>query len=246
MLHKKISIGVAASTLALFFLTDFDNDGIKTIYELKYRTNPIVRDVNAKLWRHKNKKWPFDGKRLVSAANPSKYITPDDPIVRWYAKRTKLKPSTGEHHIHFHSSIGKDGQEFVLTFSNSSLHSKFVKDMEQFGEYEYWANPGYYLTHGRKGDCEDWSIAAASILEAKGNKSVCVYCNKIGSKRRIGKYRIGYMIVETVIGDKVYAGLFDEFMPRDRFYDSHQLKAFLMFGKDFDFIPYNKDWFSLL
>jgi len=31
-----------------------------------------------------------------------------------------------------------------------------------------WQNPDYYLANGVIGDCEDFSVAFASILEAKG------------------------------------------------------------------------------
>lgn len=82
------------------------------------------------------------------------YITPENEVVVWYADNTVLTDS-GLFWSHNLSDV-----EFTYQSDNELFNNPYRSDM--------WQNPDYYLTHGLMGDCEDFAVAFASILEAKG------------------------------------------------------------------------------
>jgi len=55
--------------------------------------------------------------------------------------------------------------------NRSIFKFNYEADNDQFNnppDGDMWLNPDYYLAHDARGDCEDFSLAFASILEAKG------------------------------------------------------------------------------
>lgn len=82
------------------------------------------------------------------------YIMPDNEVVRWFANNTILTDDA-----------------LVWRHDNSTVEFNYMTDDYLFNnpvDGDYWQNPDYYLTHDSRGDCEDFSLAFASILEAKG------------------------------------------------------------------------------
>jgi len=84
----------------------------------------------------------------------SSYITPENEVVSWYAENTVLTDEA----LIWKST--KDALEFKYRTDNDLFNNPIDGDM--------WQNPDYYLANGNMGDCEDFSVAFASILEAKG------------------------------------------------------------------------------
>lgn len=94
--------------------------------------------------------------RIWHPQYPSSYIINDD-WVKYYASQLY---------------IGKDGDVFYkykkgaydspVLFSNN-----YVSDDELFNfppNGDYWQNPDYYLSHGMRGDCEDFALTMTSML----------------------------------------------------------------------------------
>lgn len=87
---------------------------------------------------------------ILYPTNASSYITPNNEVVQWYADHTTLT-STG----------------LIWKHNKTPLKFNYKTDKELFNKKDMWQNPDYYLTHNLTGDCEDFSFAYASILEAK-------------------------------------------------------------------------------
>jgi hypothetical protein len=82
------------------------------------------------------------------------YIMPENDVVKWYANNTILTDDT-----------------LVWKHNNSAVMFQYETDNNLFNnpqDGDMWQNPDYYLANGAIGDCEDFSLAFASILEAKG------------------------------------------------------------------------------
>lgn len=105
------------------------------------------------------------------AKDPSSYIEPNNEWVKYYAsqlfidldRRIKYKNEKIEWWMDL------DG---VKHYTNKPFINNYVYDWEQFGtgsqgslaNDDYWTNADYYLTHGMKGDCDDWMIAVTSMM----------------------------------------------------------------------------------
>lgn len=81
------------------------------------------------------------------------YILPDNEVIQWYAKNTVLTDDA-----------------LLWKHNGSPVVFRYEPDDTLFNnppDGDMWQNPDYYLAHGSVGDCEDFSMAFASILEAK-------------------------------------------------------------------------------
>ena len=103
--------------------------------------------------------------------NSSGYITPDNEWVKYYASqlfvdkdgRIKYKNEQVEWWIQLDGTKHYTYRPFV---------NNYVYDWEQFGtgsqgslaNDDYWANADYYLTHGMKGDCDEWMNVVTSMM----------------------------------------------------------------------------------
>jgi len=92
--------------------------------------------------------------RILYPEDASSYILPENEILKWYAENTVL---TDDALLWKHNGTAVD---FKYKTDNDLFDNPPSGDM--------WQNPDYYLTHSLIGDCEDFSLAFASILEAKG------------------------------------------------------------------------------
>jgi len=91
---------------------------------------------------------------ILYPEDASSYILPENEIVKWYAENTVLAD---------HALLWKH--------NGTAVDFKYKTDDDLFDNppsSDMWQNPDYYLAHGRVGDCEDFSLTFASILEAKG------------------------------------------------------------------------------
>ena len=91
---------------------------------------------------------------ILYPEDASSYILPENEVVKWYAENTVLTD---------HALLWKH--------NGTAVDFKYKTDDDLFDNppsSDMWQNPDYYLAHGSVGDCEDFSLAFASILEAKG------------------------------------------------------------------------------
>jgi hypothetical protein len=91
---------------------------------------------------------------ILYPEDASSYIIPENEVVTWYAENTVLTDDA-----------------LLWKHNGSAVEFKYQTDNALFDnppDGDMWQNPDYYLANGATGDCEDFSLAFASILEAKG------------------------------------------------------------------------------
>ncbi|MDP2789241.1 MAG: hypothetical protein Q8O46_04345 [bacterium] len=103
---------------------------------------------------------------------PSDYITPNNEWVRYYASQLFIDRDGWIKYKNekIVSLVDTDGTP--LLYGYKSFTNNYVYDWEQFGtgskgslaNDDYWGNADYYLTHGMKGDCDEWSNTITSIM----------------------------------------------------------------------------------
>jgi len=162
-------------------------------------------------------------------ANPERYITPDDPVVQEYARKIDI-------------DIISEGR-FGYFITPPELKFEYETDSEQFGKGDEWQMPRDYLLSGGVGDCEDYTLAIASIFEAK-NFPARVVCGVVrGRKNDPDK---PHAVVETVIDDYEY--IMDVSWPRTILSEDkyrrrvYKWKPLAMFGKNMSYRLYHSSW----
>jgi hypothetical protein len=91
---------------------------------------------------------------ILYPEDAASYIIPENEVVKWYAENTVLTDDA-----------------LLWKQNRRPVKFKYETDDDLFNfppDNDSWQNADYYLTHGCIGDCEDFSLAFASILEAKG------------------------------------------------------------------------------
>ena len=91
---------------------------------------------------------------ILYPKDASSYMIPGNDVVKWYAENTVLTDDA-----------------LLWKHNGSAVEFKYQTDNNLFNyppDGDMWQNPDYYLANGAIGDCEDFSLAFASILEAKG------------------------------------------------------------------------------
>jgi hypothetical protein len=106
---------------------------------------------------------------ILYPEDASSYITPENEVVSWHAENTIL---TDDGLLWKHTGIPV---EFKYRTDNELFNNPTDGDM--------WQNPDHYLANGNMGDCEDFSVAFASILEAKGIPAEVIGVNLINERR---------------------------------------------------------------
>lgn len=152
------------------------------------------------------------------AQNGSSYIDYDNDTVQWFIKYTEII----------------DGILYYRGTDNRVVPT-YYPDFD-YENSDYWINADYYLSHGLTGDCEDYAIAIASILEAKDIPNMIVggFQNGINNKHWILEYYYNneYYITDTSYGLYIKRSIIEEL----------DWVPLLMFNKETDYKIYNKDW----
>ncbi len=134
------------------------------------------------------------------------------------------------------------GQDGTLDFEGKSLPD-YRSGQEQFGR-THVREPCEYLVDDREGDCIDYAVAMASIMEHLGYSSRVV----TGAFRYPDGDAAMHAVTETQIGNDVY--VFDtintpEYRRRDSYEDGKtvgQWAPVTMFGTDTAYQFYDPDW----
>lgn len=112
---------------------------------------------------------------ILYPEDASSYVIPENEVIKWYAENTVLTDDA-----------------LLWKHNGSALKFKYQTDNDLFNhppDGDMWQNPDYYLTNGLIGDCEDFSLAFASILEAKGISSEVIGVTLINDRKHwIAKY----------------------------------------------------------
>ena len=120
---------------------------ILTLFTQSCITTPTIPDFTAQLTPTPTF---VTNNTILYPSNAPSYITPNNPIVQWYANHTSLTSSG-----------------LIWKHNKTPLTYNYQTDAYLFNSIDTWQNPSYYLTHNLTGDCEDFSLAYTSILEAK-------------------------------------------------------------------------------
>lgn len=156
--------------------------------------------------------------RFWHAIDSPSYIDPNHEVVQWFNRHTEM----------IEGVLTYDKTEFRLT-------SKYDTDFDLFDKKDHWINADYYLSHGLNGDCEDFAIALASILETKKIPNMIVAGF---AKNNIGHWLLEYHIDnEYRVADTMVSlyGYRKNIKPE-------WWKPKFMFNKNTEFQLYNPDW----
>lgn len=106
------------------------------------------------------------------AKDPSSYIIPENEWVKYYASQLFLDYDGS---IKYKTEkiiqlVDENGN--ILQYTNKPFVNTYTFDYEQFGtgspgslaNDDYWANVDYYLSHGLKGDCDEWANTVTSMM----------------------------------------------------------------------------------
>lgn len=136
---------------AWWFFQNVDGDQVERVDDNYNETVFVMPIFETELWTM----GLFERQTyILYLENASSYIIPDNEVVQWYANNTVLTDDA-----------------LLWKHDNSLVEFNYVTDNDLFENLtngDMWQNPDYYLSHKRRGDCEDFSVAYASILEAKG------------------------------------------------------------------------------
>lgn len=161
---------------------------------------------------------------------PSQYITPEEDTVQTYAGAATV-------------ALDAEPAHGTITF-DIDFDPTYIRDTDQFDQDDHWMRPRDYLETGT-GDCEDYALAMASIMEALGHPSRVV----IGTGQFRGERRV-HAMTETRIDDTYYR--LDVAAPQKIYsretYDEivSDWSSLTMFGDDTAYQIYETDWAETL
>lgn len=148
----------------------------------------------------------------------SSYIDSEHEVVQWFVRNTEMNNE-------------------ILYYKNTDIRvvPKYYSDSEYVNN-DYWQNADYYLSHGLVGDCEDYVIAIAYILEAKGipNMLTLGFAGTINNGHALLEYYINGKYYTT----DIYYGLY---IPRENVKKMGWMPK-RMFNKNTNYITYNENW----
>lgn len=106
------------------------------------------------------------------AKDPSSYITPNNEWVKYYSSQLFVDYDGRIKYKNEKVTILVDEKGKKLLDGYKPFVNNYVYDWEQFGSGnpgslandDYWANADYYLTHGMKGDCDEWANTVTSMM----------------------------------------------------------------------------------
>lgn len=153
------------------------------------------------------------------AIDGQSYIDPDHEVVQWYARNTILNESG-------------------LYYLNGKMVLPIYYPDFAYENGDHWMNADYYLSHNLTGDCDDFAIGMASILEAKGIPNMFVALTD--SRNDFHHYVQYYYNGEYYTADFTHPRYqLREDNPRD------SLKKVWMFNIDNDYSTYVENWVEL-
>jgi len=153
------------------------------------------------------------------AINGSSYIDPDHEVVQWYACNTVLN-ETGLYYL-----------------NGDMVKAKFHPDFNYENE-DHWMNADYYLSHNLTGDCEDFAIGIASILEAKGIPNMVV---AISNRRDYG-----HSYLEYYFNGSYYICDFKHPQYQIRGTVQYAYSEVWMFNINHNYMTYYDDWYNII
>ena len=153
------------------------------------------------------------------AINGSSYIDPNHEVVQWFERNTFLNESG------------------LYYLNGKQIYPRYYSDFIYPNE-DHWMNADYFLSHNLTGDCEDFAIGIASILEAKNipNMIVCVSDRKWDLHAYLEYYYEG----EYYIADTRY--------PNYRLREDNpytEQPEVWMFDIDNDYMAFNENWMEM-
>lgn len=101
------------------------------------------------------------------AQNPKSYITQNDEWVKYVASQLYIDKDGRIRYKNTPVPYVIDFNKDVLSWMDKLFYNEYVSDDELFNfppNSDLWQNADYYLSHGLKGDCEDWSIVTTSMM----------------------------------------------------------------------------------
>ncbi len=116
------------------------------------RDYDINKDSNIEMWH---------------ASDPESYITPNDEWVRSVASQLYVDNSGRIRYKNTPVPWVTDYDGNVLKWTDQPFFNNYITDNELFNypaNADLWQNADFYLSHGFKGDCEDWAIAVTSMM----------------------------------------------------------------------------------
>jgi transglutaminase-like putative cysteine protease len=157
--------------------------------------------------------------RAWRAVDPQSYIIPDNEVVQWFERNTIL-------------------DEIGLYYLNGEVVTPSYYPDFTYENEDHWMNADYYLSHNLTGDCEDFAIAIASILEAKGIPNMVVAISD--------RKTYGHAYLQYYYNGKYYTA--DTTNPRYQPRMSNSKDSFQkvwMFNKHNSYMTYNENWFDM-
>lgn len=131
---------------------------IPTLINSKPTNIPSLRDYDI------NKDNNID---MWHAEEPESYIITNDEWVRYVASQLYIDDSGRIRYKNTPVRWYEDENGIVLKWIDKSFINNYITDNELFNypaDADLWQNADYYLSHGFKGDCEDWAIAVTSMM----------------------------------------------------------------------------------
>jgi len=106
------------------------------------------------------------------AENPSSYVIPDNDWVKYYASQLYVDADGRIRYKNRPIPLLADEKGKVIMWTDEPFLNNYTYDWEKYGNGakgslandDYWDNPDYYLTHGMKGDCDEWALAVVSMM----------------------------------------------------------------------------------
>ena len=105
--------------------------------------------------------------KIWSAKDPKSYITPHNEWVLHVASQLYVDKDGRIRYKNRPVPWVVSYKGNVISWTDKPFYNSYVSDDELFNfppNGDLWQNADYYLSHGEKGDCEDWSIAITSMM----------------------------------------------------------------------------------
>jgi hypothetical protein len=132
------------------------------------------------------------GTEIWYAQKPESYIVPDNEWVKYVASQLYIDDIGIIRYKNMPIPFYRDHKGNILAWTDEPFSNNYFSDDELFdfpANADLWQNADYYLSHGMKGDCEDWAIAITSMM-LSGHMSI----------KENGTYIRQVITAKTVIG----------------------------------------------